>query len=194
MIKKVLVCLLGLLTFAALQATPPQIELKLGYFYFGDSTFRKIYRQDALDTQISASGAVWKWVRLYGAVNYISRDGRSIGGHNRTEIMFLPVSLGAQAMLDLSDDVKWYATLGPRYFYTHQENHFRGVNRSVNNHTVGGFVNTGIQVLFGDNFFIDLFGEYSYARAHFSSNKQNVSGHTRQLGGLTLGGGLGYQF
>jgi hypothetical protein len=186
--------LLFLLTTVALQAIPPQIEVKLGYFYFGDHKFRKIYHQDALDTQISASGAVWKWVRLYGSLEYISRDGRSINGHNRTQIMILPVSLGAQAMINVSDDVEYYATLGPRYFFIHQENHFHGVDHSVNGHTLGGFANTGLQVHFGPNFFIDIFGEYSYARTHFTSHKQRVSGHSRQVGGITIGGGLGYQF
>ncbi|MGH2611945.1 MAG: hypothetical protein ACRDFB_02720 [Rhabdochlamydiaceae bacterium] len=186
--------LLLLLTWTALQATPPQAELKLGYFYFGDHQFRKIYHQDALDTQISASGAVWKWLRLYGAVNYISRDGRSIGGHHKTQILFLPVSLGLESMISISDDVKYYATLGPRYFYIHQENHSPGVHHSVNAQTLGGFVNTGIQVHFGSSFFIDFFGEYSYARVHFSTYKHNTSTHTHQVGGLTLGGGLGYRF
>lgn len=191
MMKKIL---LSTLFCVALQASPPQVELKLGYFYFGDSTLRKIYHQDALDTQISASGSVWKWLRLYGAVNYISREGKSIGGHNRTEIMFLPVSLGLQAMINVSQDVKYYATVGPRLFYIHQENHFRGVDHSVNGTTLGGFANTGFQVLFGDNFFIDLFGEYSWARTRFSTHKHNVYTHTRQVGGITVGGGLGYQF
>lgn len=186
--------ILSLLACTALQAIPPQIELKMGCFYFGDSTFRKIYRQNTLDTQISASGAVWNWVRLYGAINYIAREGRSLGGHDRTEIMFLPLSLGAQVMFNIAHDVQWYATLGPRYIYTHQENHFRGVNRSVNNHTVGGFANTGVQILFADNLIVDFFGEYSYARAHFSSHRSNVQGHSRQVGGATIGAGLGYQF
>ncbi len=186
--------LLSALACTALNAVPPQAELKLGYFYFGDSTFRKIYRQDALDTQISMSAAVWKWLRLYGAVNYISKDGRSIGGHNRTQIMFLPLSVGLQAMIDVADDVKYYVTAGPRYFYIHQENHFRGVDHSVNGHTLGGFANTGFQVHFGANFFVDLFGEYSWARTRFSTHKQNVYTHTRQVGGITLGGGIGYQF
>jgi hypothetical protein len=178
----------------ALNANPPQVELKLGYFYFGDHKFRKIYDQGALDTQISASGAVWKWIRLYGAVNYISSEGRSIGGHNKTEIMFLPLSLGVQALINIEHDVKYYATIGPRYFYIHQENHFRGVNHSVNAHALGGFANMGMQVILSDNFIIDFFGEYSYARNHFSTHRQNVSEHTRQVGGLTLGGGVGYQF
>jgi hypothetical protein len=191
MLKKIL---LSLSACIALQANPPQLELKLGYFYFGDHKFRKIYHQDALDTQICGSVSLWTWFRLYGAVEYISRDGRSINGHNRTEIMFLPVSLGGQAMFNISDDVTYYATVGPRYFYIHQENHFHGIDHSVNGSALGGFANTGIQLRFADNFLLDFFGEYSYGRTHFTSHKQNVSGHTRQVGGITVGGGIGYQF
>lgn len=184
----------ALFTTCAIQAIPVQTEIKLGNFRFGDSTFRRIYRQYALDTQITASVPVWKFLRIYGGLNYISREGRSVGGHYKTEIMILPVSLGLQAMIDIAHDVKYYATVGPRYFYVHQNNHFKGVDRTVNGHNIGGFVNTGFLLYFGSHFFIDLFGEYSYCKIEFHSHKRNVIGSTRQVGGLTLGGGLGYQF
>lgn len=192
---------LSLLACSVLQAHPFQAELKLGYFYFGDEIFRQIYRQDALDTQLTVSTPVWKWLRIYGGINYISREGRSIGGHHRTEIIILPASIGLQAMIEVARDLKYYASIGPRYFYVHQENHFSAIDHSVNGHGIGGFINTGIQFDFGPDFyilgtdcFIDLFCEYSFCRIPFRSHKQNVTGATRQVGGLTFGGSLGYRF
>jgi hypothetical protein len=182
------------LVIVGLHATPPQLEVKLGYFYFGDHKFRKIYHQHALDTQLTASGPAWNWLRVYGGINYISREGKSIGGHHRTEIMFLPVSLGVQALFEIARDVNFYLTLGPRYFYVHQENHYPGISRSVNCNSVGGFGNTGFQVSLDSHFLFDFFAEYSYSRVGFKSKRQHVSSHTRQVGGLTIGGGIGYQF
>jgi hypothetical protein len=164
--------------------TPPQVEFKLGYFYYGDKKLRKTYGQEALDTQIAASGPLWDWIRLYGAVNYISSNGRLHHYHHKkTNIMILPVSLGVQGMVDIAHDVRYYATLGPRYFFARQHINSKGSSTA---HTVGGFVNTGIQLHFGPEFFIDFYGEYSYARANLHRNYQ--------LGGISVGAGVGCQF
>jgi hypothetical protein len=166
--------LLLLLSFSALAATPAQIELKLGYFRFGDSHLRKVYHQDALDTQLTVTGPLWKWLNLYAGINYISREGRTRPKHHYTKITIIPLSLGLRGIVNVAHDVDYYLTLGPRYFSVQQTHH------STRN-TFGGFINTGFLLHFRENLFIDFFSEYS----------QSIS---PQVGGLTIGGGLGYQF
>ena len=166
--------LLLTLVFGALSATRPQIELKLGYFRFGDHHLRKVYRQDALDTQLTASIPLWKWLNLYTGISYISREGRTRPKHHHTKITILPLSLGLRAIVRVAHDVDYYLALGPRYFYVHQKHH-------SNHNTLGGFINTGFLVHFRKNLFIDFFSEYSLSSSP-------------QVGGLTVGGGMGYQF
>jgi len=42
--------------------------------------------------------------------------------------------------------------------------------------------------------FIDIWGEYSYAKMTFNPTTPNVFGGSVQVGGLAFGAGLGYAF
>jgi hypothetical protein len=169
-------------------------EFKLGYFYFGDSKLRHIYHQDALDYQFSISSRLWEGIRWELDLNYISKKGRSTGGHYPTHIRIVPLSLGLQGLLNLSHDVQWYASIGPRYFWVFQTNRFQGIDRHVHASGLGGFISSGILLYPIQDVFIDLYGSYSYGRLSFTSHKQNIVGHQRQVGGLSVGGALGYNF
>jgi hypothetical protein len=41
---------------------------------------------------------------------------------------------------------------------------------------------------------VDIFGEYSYAKAHFHGEKFNVFANNAQVGGFTFGVGFGVGF
>jgi hypothetical protein len=167
-------------------------EFKMGYFRPGDKVLRHIYNEGLLDLQLTSSFRVWKPLYIYGAVEYISAEGRSIGGHEKTHLRLVPLSLGVQYILPITFDCKYYLTVGPRLFFFHQKNHSRGVPSTVNKWGCGGFVNTGFMYYLSHHIIIDVFGEYSYMRMHFESHRKNVSGNTLQVGGLTLGAGIGY--
>ncbi len=164
-------------------------EFKMGYFRFSDKSLRHIYDEGLLDLQLVSSFCVWKPLYLYLAGEYIGAEGRSIEGHYRTKIRIVPISLGLQYIQPITYDFKYYLTLGPRLFYFHQKNHAPGV-ASQNKWGCGGFVNTGFMYYLSEHIIVDFFGEYSYKRMHL--HKSNPSGSHLQIGGLTLGAGIGY--
>ena len=96
----------------------------------------------------------------------------------------MPLSLGVQYIQPITCDFKYYLTIGPRYFCVHQKNHSTGLPHSVNKNGCGGFINTGFMYYLSNHIIVDFFGEYSYKMMHF---KKSI-----QVGGLTLGAGVGY--
>ncbi len=172
----------------------PLLEVKGGYFFFSDAKMRKVYDQGGLDVQISGSYPVWKWLQVYGSVEYLQRHGRSLNGHQKTSIWEVPLSLGLKPVIEICEKINYYVTLGPRYFFVHQHNHSSYVDRSVSQNGLGGFVNTGFNFFPCPHFLVDVFGEYSYKRMHFHDSKHHVYGRTIQVGGFAFGVGLGYAF
>ncbi len=167
-------------------------EFKMGYFRFGDRTLRHTYSDGLLDMQLASSFRVWKPLYIYAAIEYIGADGRTLGGHKKTQIRLVPLSLGLQYIQKITFDLKYYLTVGPRLFHFHQKNHSRRLASTVNKWGCGGFINTGFMYYLSENLLIDFFGEYSYKRMHFKTNQTNFEGRSLQIGGLTLGAGLGY--
>jgi hypothetical protein len=172
----------------------PMIEFKAGYFFFAESKMRKIYDNGGFDLQVSGSYPVWRWLQIYGSVEYLQCQGKSLNGHQRTKIWELPVSVGLRPVFTIYSKAQYYFTLGPRYFYVHQHNRSSFVNKNRSHSGIGGFVNTGFLFYPYYHFLIDIFGEYAYERVHVHSSKHNVQGRGVQVGGFTFGVGLGYAF
>ena len=173
----------------------PYIDAKLGYFFF-TSSLRDIYKQGGLDVQLSGGYPVYKYLRIYGSLEYVQKSGRSLNGDQKTTIRNFPISLGLQPTFAFHfyRPVDYYFTVGPRYVFSWVHNDSNFVSRRMNANNIGFFVNTGFQFKFGNHFLIDLFGEYSYARLKFKSKVANSTGNRVQVGGFTFGGGLGYSF
>lgn len=171
------------------------IEAKAGYFFFTESKMRKVYDQGGLDLQISGSYPVWKWLQIYASMEFIERHGRSLNAHRKVRLWEYPFTLGLKGVVDVSHHVRYYLTLGPRFFYVHVHNNSPYFARKMNHSTVGGFLGTGFQFKPTRHFFIDIFGEYSYARMHFHGQFHKPTyKEGAQVGGFTFGGGLGYAF
>jgi hypothetical protein len=68
------------------QNVPPMIEVKGGYFFFSSPTMRKIYDQGGADVQISGSYPLWRWLQIYGSVEWLERHGRTLGAHEKVRI------------------------------------------------------------------------------------------------------------
>jgi len=189
--KKILALML---VCCSLHADPIFPEFKIGYFRFSDHKLREVYDNSKLDLQLALSWPIWEHINAYGAIEYIGGEGRSLGGHNKTTLTIVPMSLGVKYVIPIAtDEFDYYFTVGPRYYFVHQNNH-GPVDHNLNRNGLGGFVGTGFIYHFSDSLGIDAFAEYSYKRFHFESSKQNISGHALQVGGIALGGGLGYFF
>lgn len=158
-------------------------EVKLGYFRFGDKKLRHIYDKGLLDVQLVNSFCFWNPLYIYTSVEYIGADGRVPKTHEKRKIRMVPVSLGLQYIQPITFDFKYYLSAGFRYFFAHQWNH----STSLTHHGLGGFANTGFIYYLSEHIIVDFFGEYSIKRMHFHD-----MGGSLQVGGLTLGAGIGY--
>lgn len=177
----------------------PLVEVKAGYFFFSDSKMRKIYKNGGLDLQLCASYPLFnmtnRWtINAYGAIEYFRRSGKSINGHQKTSLWSIPVNVGLKSIYTINSNIQYYFGIGPRYFYVNQHNHSSHVYKNKSKNGVGFFVNSGFNWFLCKNFVADIFGEYSYAKAHFHSRKARVYTRNIQIGGFSFGGGLGYLF
>jgi hypothetical protein len=172
----------------------PTVEIKGGYFFFSDSKMRKIYNSFGIGVQVSGSYPIWRCLQIYGSVGYIEKTGRSLNGQQKTRIWQIPLSLGLMPIIQISQNVQYYFSLGPRYFFVIQHNHSNYVDKKISNNGIGGYVNTGFRFFPWHHLLVDVFGEYSYKRMHFHSSKCNVYTRTMQIGGFYFGVGLGYAF
>lgn len=172
----------------------PVLEVKAGYFFFSDALMRKIYDNGGLDVQISGSYPRWRWLQIYGSVEYQELHDRSLNGHQKTLIWIIPVSLGLKPVIKISRKIQYYFTLGPRYFFLHQHNDSSYVKRNLSRRGLGGFVNTGCNFFPRRHLLIDVFWEYSFEWTHVHSFNNNVYRRKIQVGGFSFGGGIGYSF
>lgn len=187
----------SLLGVAQLLANP-QVEMKAGAFFFTDSSLRKIYDKGGVDLQLAATypltdlGCDWT-LNAYASIEYFHLNGKSLNNRQKTSIWASPVNLGLRPTFTLNCKSQYYFALGPRYLNLHQRNHSSYVYKNTSKNTFGFFVNTGIQYFFYKNLLIDLFVEYSYAKIDFHPGSQVYTRNT-QVGGITIGGALGYEF
>lgn len=172
----------------------PFLEIKAGYFFFADKKMREVYDRDGIDLQLSARYPAYKWIQVYGSVEYAQKHGRSLGGNQFTRIYLLPVSLGAQAAVFLGNPVEWYFTIGPRYFFVQAHNDSTAVDRNISKNGIGGFANTGFLFVPAEHMLIDLCAEYSYFKGRWHPDETNVFGRDIQMGGFAFSVGFGYQF
>ncbi len=171
----------------------PALEVKFGYFYFSNSKMRKIFDRGGIDVQISSFYPIYKWLQIYGSIEYLERNGKS-SEDQKTKIWETPFSLGLKVVIPVCNKIQSYFTLGPRYFFVHVHNQSSFVERNLKQNGLGGFANIGLNFSPCNHLLIDLFGEYSYGRLHFHSSKKNNYGQTMQIGGFAFGAGIGYFF
>jgi hypothetical protein len=194
---KTLALLCSLPWTAAAQNAPSDIQAKAGYFFFTSSKMKDVFDKGGIDTQISGAYGFYHWLRVCGSVEYLQKSGYSLNAHQPTSIWEIPLSLGLQPYFNVrtfSDrKLDCYFTLGPRYVFAHVHNHSGYVSRIMNQNGIAGFANVGVRLSISDVGF-DAFGEYSYCKLHFHSSHRASEGHAVQIGGLALGGAVGYVF
>ena len=183
----------GQANYSPSKEVPPMIEVKGGYFFFSSRTMRKIYDEGGADVQISGSYPLWKWLQIYGSVEWLERHGRTLGAHEKVSIWEIPLSLGLKPVIVITPKMHYYFTLGPRYFFVHVHASSH-LGNNTNQNGLGGFVNTGLNFFPIPHLVVDVFGEFSYKRMRFTSAKHHVHGQKAQVGGFLLGVGLGYAF
>ncbi len=170
------------------------LEIKPGYFFFSNHLLRKIYH-GGFEIQGSGTYPLCPAIALYGSLGYLQVKGRSLGGHQKTVISQIPIDIGVRTITHLSECIKSYLSIGPRFFYFHQHNDSTFVDRNIRRNGFGFFINGGCNFIKNDCFLFGIFGEYAFEQKSFKSTMPNVYGRQDiQVGGFTFGGSVGFEF
>lgn len=172
----------------------PIIEGKIGYFFFLDSAMANVYDRGGIDIMLAGSFPVWKCVNIYGSVEFFNRNSTDNESMGSKWVFGVPLSLGIKSVYEFLPNAFTYLTVGPRYSFIQTRTDSLYVPRQANSGGIGLFVSGGFNFFISNHCLIDLFGEYSYIPVHFKTTTNNVYGRDVDAGGLTFGGGIGYEF
>jgi len=176
------------------QSTPPSIDVKVGYFFFTDSTMNDVYSNAGIDVQLAGSYPIWRYVSIYGAVEFFEKNGYSTTFNDKAWVYGIPLSLGIKVDFNLKEKPTVYAAFGPRYSFIQSRANSSFVPYEANSGGIGLFALAGLYFRIQPHYFLNLFGEYSYIPVHFKTVPTNVYGSDVDAGGFTFGGGLTYKF
>jgi opacity protein-like surface antigen len=167
------------------------IEAKAAYIAFSNDQMRDVYDKGGYQLQLSGDYALTDIWHLYGSMGYIGASGKSTHFKQNTQFYQIPVDIGLKPIIPINSCLDWYMALGPRFFYAHQHNHSDYVSKNVSKGGVGLFVNSGLTFTPASNYYLDLFGEYSYQPLHPSSKHGSFS-RKIDVGGFSIGAGFGF--
>jgi hypothetical protein len=189
-----------LLLTLPLQLLAFSVQGDISYFRPSASILRKIYDDGwvgykvELEQPFSTNHGFWSRISVFTDVSYFAKNGHSLGGHDRTQIRIVPLSLGFQWSQPVVDGLHFYLGAAPRYFFLHIHDHLSAVRKTTNKNGLGGMVIGGLTWDVWKQLSVDLFTSYSYKRFNKPSTPPHVRGESLQVGGLEAGAGLGWRF
>ncbi len=172
-------------------------SFRTAYFYPTSDIVRKTYHNGGLDLGWEASvGFCENWA-VFGSVNWYQQMGRSTGLENHTRINMIPLGLGVKYLYPLNcwcDNLDVYLGAGLTYsfLYIHDQSEF--VKEKNHESNIGGVIKSGINYLFYDCYFLDLFMDYQIQHFRQIHTDKVVDKHSLNLSGFKFGAGLGVAF
>ena len=163
-------------------------ELRGGYFYPTSEKFRDIYKSGCLEGEIEISKTCRENWMGWGNVNYLQKNGRSIGFHNKTTLQMIPISLGCKYKFLMCNSLSPYLGAGLTYTIFEIKNDSDFVKKHVTKGGFGFVIKSGLHIDLSESFLLDLFSDYYYQEIHFYTNR-NIN-----VGGFKIGMGFGYRF
>lgn len=174
---------IGLITVAAgtARAEGLTIEARGAYFSPTDKAFREIYGYGVswggeISFSISRRASVW------AGGDYFSRVGKLGLTEEETKIRIAPLAAGVKLYLSRAR-LRPYIGAGAAYFQYKETNNIGTIEKG----DIGLVGRAGLLVMLGPTFFMDIQGGWSTCSVQPAEIKAN-------LGGLSLGLGLGFEF
>ncbi len=183
-----------------IQAIAVSIQGDASYFRPASSVLREVYGsvwidyKVEMDQPLSYSNWFWERLSIFADASYLSKNGRTEGGHYRTRIQIIPISLGLKWVQPIYDSVNFYLGAAPRYFFLKIHDHLNVVQEKTHKNGLGGMAITGFIFDLWKGLYLDLFASYSFKHFDKPSIPRGVEGHSLEVGGLDAGGGIGWEF
>ena len=172
-----------------------KLDFKSGWFRPTSHILREIYHSGGGFYQLEFDVTVWNGLTVFTEGDYFTRRGKSLGEGDKTKIHIGGYSFGLQYNTACASWLDFYVGVGPKFFFFRSIDHNPNVRKYTSKNGVGVVGKSGFYWYLPKNFFIDTFFEYSYCEMHFSGakNKPTIP-FSLDVGGMSLGGGLGYRF
>ncbi len=177
------ILVIGLVMAAAATARAEglSIEARGAYFSPTDKVFREIYGYGVswggeIGFSISTRASVW------AGGDYFSKVGKLGLTEEETKIRIAPLAAGIKLYLSRGR-LRPYVGAGAAYFQYKETNNVANIEKG----NIGLVGRAGLLVMLGPTFFMDIQGGWSTCSVQPEEIKAN-------LGGLSLGLGLGFEF
>ena len=175
------------------------LEFKGAYFHPTGSTFKAVYGKSAalFGPEVTVSFCDAKRIYGFASVDYLKKNGSSVGLCNATTVRMVPLAFGFKYFKPVCC-ADLYAGLG------FQPTHLKTINCSpyVQEYTsqwcLGGIAKFGAYVDVSCNVVFDFFLDYSFVKAGCPKVCQPATGvivpRRASLSGVIFGAGIGYRF
>lgn len=136
----------------------------------------------------------WHPLSFFGQFNYLFSKGYSIAGHQRTHIQLIPITFGLKWIQSVHPNIEVYAGAAPRYYFMRIKNDTSYVPRHTNTSNCGAYFTIGSFFYPVCDCMINLFVDYSYIKFKAPSSTPLYTGFSTNVSGVSLGGGIGWNF
>jgi hypothetical protein len=177
---------------------PTLFEIKGGAFRPNSPTFREIYHDYQGECALELTQFVGKHMFAWGNIGYLITKGDSLGegGDSHTGLQYIPFSTGIGGCIPLMKNIiDLHLGAGVIVAYLQVQNDSSFVIQHQSQINAGGIFKTKFLFHLPENFYVDLFADYSILKFPFSQPKNtNLVPQTADFSGILFGIGLGYEF
>lgn len=172
-------------TFPLINAHESSVELRSGAFFHSSKRFREIYGNASVCFEIEAATRVYNCFEGWINFDWFTKDGRSRGLHDSTRVNIANPSFGLKVPFQITRCISIYVGIGPSLSTIWVKNHSHS-HKKTTKFVVGGILKSGLIYDITSCIFADVFVDYLYQPVHFETRVD--------IGGVKVGGGLGYRF
>lgn len=200
---KIFIVLFFLTACSLLHGLETTLEVRAGAFYPTSKHFRKNYDDVGAFYELEASISCNPCYAFWANIDWFPKKGKAFGhtchsinchsGHPSTRVDIGNFSLGIKFPYELCPCLIGYLGIGPSFGCIWIKNHSHHHHKDKHHHenkiskaAVGLVLKSGINYYVSQCAFIDIFVDYLYQPVHFK--------HRIDIGGVKVGGGLGFRF
>lgn len=185
------------------------IETRVAYYRPSSGKVRRIYGDGWTDYQLEVSKGFCRDWRIWAGVNGFSRNGNSIGFHNRTTLQLVPVNFGVKyfpPFFPMCKEVKFFIGAAACYSFLNIKDHSEYILHHTHKTGWGGLIQAGINYYFWEGAYVSLFAdgyfqEFGFHNSYVSSgsglddsrSSEDVRKHL-DMSGFKIGVSIGYNF
>lgn len=169
------------------------VEAKAAFFRPVGDRFKDIYSKNGI-YGAELTVPVWNDFALFGSASYSSASGRSDEEGHKTNVQIIPIGLGVKYFFP-QECFDLYVGAGLDFIILRTHDHEKHVIKHISKNGVGGLFKVGLIKDIYEDYFCDLFVEYSLKEFKGDGcHHDKVYGAKANLNSWRLGVGLGYRF